>query len=509
MGAQIQPSEEAGTGLRDSIISGIVWKSVNQMLLLAVQLGVMVVLARLLTPRDYGLVGMVTAITGFAAIFVDLGLTTAIIQKQDTTQVEMSTAFWTNNGMGILVFVVVWFLASPIARFYEEPSLIWITRCIGCVFILTPLSSVHNALLMKSLRFRSVVLINSTALLVSSVAAITSAFIGLGYWSLLIQPIVMGFVNAVLLWLIVGWVPSLAFSGRVLKGFMGFSGYLSLNQAVGYWSRNIDKLMIGRLAGTISLGLYSRAYILMLMPLQQVSNVVDSVLFPAYAKIQNNRREIAQIYLKAMRLTALVTFPISFGLWAISEPAVLVVFGSKWYDAVPILQVLCPLGAVQSILSLNGSIYLSQGNTRRALVVTSCVTLGTSIAFYLGYWAAGMTGMVWAYFIFCLMAAPFIYLSAASLIQLTLLDLLRNLRGLAEATVSMLLVVLCLRFLVDSSGCLMQLSVLVTGGFVAYLIALHLLRVKAYREAVRLVRLKLLGALREPQTREGGTLGSV
>ena len=478
------------SNLRQKIGAGISWNFANQMLAQALQFVVMIILARLLTPHDYGVVGLVLTFTGFAAIFVDLGLTPAVIQKQDITQTELSTAFWMNNAMGWIVLALLWVLAEPIATFYREPLLIWVTRITAFSFVLTPLISLPRALMQRKLRFRTLTKLNVAALVVSSGVAIWFAVKGFGYWSLVAQTLAVSAANALFLWWAVKWHPSFTFSGAALRGFFGFSGYLSAGEIIGYWTRNLDKVMLGRMAGTMELGLYTRAYALMLMPIQQVSRVIDPVLFPAYSMIQHDRHEIAQIYLKITRLVALLTFPICFGLWAMAEPAVLAVLGERWRDTIPIVKILCPLGAIQSILYLNTSLYLSQGRTRRAMVVRASATAALAVVFYFGLKTGGLMGMVWGYFTYSIVASPFVYLAAATLVSLHLSDMFKNLSGVSFATFLMAAGVMCLRPLLAGSNNIVQLLVLAPLGAAIYVLSLHVLGITAFKEALRLIQSK-------------------
>lgn len=479
------------TDLRNRLGAGISWNFVNQFFTQIAGLVSLVVLARLLTREDYGIVGMVFAIVGFAAIFVDLGLSPAVIRKQDVTQIELSTAFWTNNVMGWGVLISLWLLADLIATFFDEPALVAVTRISALGFILMPLASVHRARLMQAIQVRTLTIINLVSLTISTGAAIILAAFGWSYWSLVAQSLILSGINVILLWSSVDWRPSWTFNTAVLRAFLGFSGFLSATQIIGYWSRNLDKVMIGRMSGSTDLGVYSRVYVLVLLPLQQISNVVDAILFPAYSTIQNDPRQIAQIYLKISRLVALVTFPISLGLWAVAEPAVLVLCGEPWRDMIPLLKILAPLGALQSVLALNSSLYLACGRTRRAFFVTLVTTVVLATAFYIGLRINGTPGMAWAYLLVSLLLSPGIYLAASTLIGLGLKPMIKNLAGVALAAAIMAIGVVSARSTLVMFPPLAQLALLVPLGMTLYLVSLVLLRVPAYQEARMLVRTRL------------------
>jgi PST family polysaccharide transporter len=187
---------------------------------------------------------------------------------------------------------------------------------------------------------------------------------------------------------------------------------------------------------------------------------------------------------------ALLTFPICFGLWAVVEPAVLTVLGERWRDTIPIVKILCPLGAIQSILYLNSSLYLSQGKTRRALVVTSVHITAVACVFYFGLKTGGLMGMVWGYLVYSIVASPFIYLAAATLVNLHLSDMLKNLSGVTFATFLMAAGVVCFRPLLAGSSNIVQLLILVPLGAAIYVVSLNVLGITAFKEAVRLIQSK-------------------
>ncbi len=477
--------------LRGQVVRGVGWSAADQILQQVLGLISLFVLARLLTPSDYGTVGMVTVFTGFVGIFAEMGLGRALVHKQDLTPAHLSTVFWTNVLLGMAVFLVLFWMAGLVAWFYDSPDLKSVTRVIAANFLITPLAAVPRAMILKRMAFKSIAIRNVVALAAGTTVAVVMAWHGYGYWSLVASILVNQVAGVILFWAAEPWRPKLIFRPRVMKDIIRYGLYLSGSNMVGYWSRQTDRLLIGAMAGGEALGLYTRAYMLMLLPVQQVAGRVDAVLFPAFASIQHDTSRIASIYLKMTRLVALLTFPMMFGLWVVADDFVRIALGPNWLDTVPLVRILCPLGAVQSILTMNGSLYLSLGRTDLAFRVTLGFTIACAATFCIGLWLNGVTGLAVAYTIFSLATAPWIYLIAARLVNLTLMDMVRNLAKIFLCAMLMSVTVYLAKLVIPFDSSEIRLATSVSLGVFVYWVALHMLRVSAYREAVDLVRERL------------------
>jgi PST family polysaccharide transporter len=292
-----------------------------------------------------------------------LGLGAALIQKQDLKRRYIDTVFWVNLGAGVLLTVFVMVAAPIVAYFYSEPILVPVTRVLAIDFTLSSLNIVQYSLLRKQLAFRRIFWIQALAVFVSGAAAVHMAFSGFGVWALVTQTLVFTTTTAIILWTIAKWHPRFVFEWQAIKDLLGFSGnYLGFN-VLRYWTKNTDNLLIGKYIGSSALGIYGRAYGLMLMPVAQVNRVLTQVMFPALASIQDDIRRVRQIYLQATRIIALASFPLMIGLFVVAESFVLLVYGPRWYAMVPILRILCLVGLLQSISTTAGWIYISQGRT--------------------------------------------------------------------------------------------------------------------------------------------------
>lgn len=373
--------EDTGTetlGLRTVRGGGVVLAS--KALRRAASLGLTVVLARLLMPRDFGLLGMVVAFDAFLQMFLDLGLSEATVQKLDLTHRQASTLFWLNLTFGFFIAAVAAAASPVIATFYGEPRLLHVALWYSLGFPIAGLGVQHTALLRRRMHFGRIALREFTALLVSGTLAIWMALRGFGVYALVARQLAWVSVSSVLAWLLTRWVPSLPRRGTGVRGMVRFGGYLAGSHVLNYFARNADKLFLGRFWGAAAVGLYTRAYALMTEPIRMVSAPMGAVMIPALSKLQAEKDRYARAHLRAMRLLALVSFPVAGGLAVASEEVILTLYGPRWAEAVPVFRVLCLAGILQGWSSSTGWLFITAGKTRQMFrwAAVACPTIALS-----------------------------------------------------------------------------------------------------------------------------------
>jgi len=412
--------------LRQRTLVGLGWTGAARLLGQMLQLGTTVVLARLLSPKEYGLLGMVLVFTGFASYVADMGLGASIIQKATLSDRHLNSVFWLNTATG-LVLTVIFALAAPlVASFYGEPQLRLLTVAISLNFVLGSLNVVQNALLDKALNFRVKFWIEIVSALASGLVALTMALSGWGVWSLVGQSLAQSAVRVLMMWAQSSWRPAIAFDFSAIRELLRFSAHLTGFGIVFYWSQNVDKLMIGRWIGSSALGIYTLADKLMRLSLANVNDVTGSVMFPALSSIQHDVEAVKRAYLRASRMTSLIVFPMMIALGVLAEPAILVIYGSKWRESIAILQLLCVAGVALSTYSTAGWIYMSQGRTDILFRLGVYATAVRVIEVVIGaHW--GLVGVAWAYVIggYVFIWYP-TWAGAGRLVNLSFTTLLRN-----------------------------------------------------------------------------------
>jgi O-antigen/teichoic acid export membrane protein len=326
-----------------------------------------VVLARLLVPADFGLIAMVTAIIGFATLFKDLGLSAATVQKAEITHEQISTLFWVNVAVSTIIALVMTGLAPAIAKFYGEPRLTMITIALSLVFLFGGLTVQHQALLQRQMRFTvlSAIQVVSTAAGVS--AAIVSAILGSGYWSLVIMQATSALAIVFGVWLICNWRPGRPVRHAGVRSMLAFGGHITGFNVVNYFARNADNILIGRVWGAGPLGFYSRAYSLLMLPLNQLNLPISAVAVPALSRLHGDPTRYKAYYLKTISLITLASTPLVSFFIVCSDDLILLILGAQWVAASDIFLVLGVSALIQPLYFTQGWLHISAGRSDRYL----------------------------------------------------------------------------------------------------------------------------------------------
>lgn len=373
---------DAGVTLTQSTVGSASWTAIGQVVRQGLQVVTGVVLARLLVPADFGVYAMVSAFSGFAVVLSDLGLSGAVVQRQDLRPAHLDVAFWTSATLGVVLAGALVIGAPTLGSFYDDQRVVGVARVVAAVLIFTTLAAVPRAMLLREMRLRALVVVEMGAAIVAAVVAVTAAAMGARYWAIPIQSLVVAIITTGVLWVRNRWRPRFRIEGRAWRELMSYGSYQAGFSSLNYWSRNADNLLIGRFVGPTDLGLYTRAYNLMLSPILQVASVVGQVMFPAMSRIGDDLARARRGYLAAIRLIAFVTTPMLLGAAAAAPALIEAVLGDQWVDAVPLFQVLAIAGAMQAVGTSVGWVYQSQGRTDllfRWGLFSTAVTIATFV----------------------------------------------------------------------------------------------------------------------------------
>lgn len=473
---------------RERTITGVSWSLLGQVGGQALAFLFGAILAHLLSPREFGLIAMITVFTGFASVFTELGLGAALVQKQDVTERHLSSVFWVNAAAGsVLTALLIW--AAPwVGQFYGEPILEDLTVIVAVVFFIKSLGIVQKTIFQKTIDFRVLSLIDLAAVLTGGATAVVMAWKGWGVWSLVARSILNALVTTLALWSVSVWHPRWLFDWRAFKELIGFSMSLVGERSLNYWVRNIDDILVGKVIGSDGLGVYSRAYKVMLFPLQNVTRVIERVMFPSLSSIQGEKARVKRIFIQMMRSIAFVTFPLMWGLIVTTDSFVLVVFGPGWSAIVPVLKILALVGLVQSVSSLVGSLFLSQGRAdlplKLGLFTKPLIIVGIVTGLQ---W--GVTGVA-AGFGLGVSISQYINLRfAGQLVDLRYGEIVRALRGVFMCSVAMAGIVAGVGYFLPSEWpAVLTLVTKVSVGVIAYWLLVAGFGIVAYKEAIRLLR---------------------
>lgn len=348
-----------------------------------------VVVARLLSPEDYGLLGMVTIVTGFANLFSDLGLSAAVVQAPKINQKQVSTLFWIIVSVGVAVAAVVCACSPLVAWFYDEPRLINITLALSANFIFGSLAIQHTALLKRQMRFGIIGQLQILSMVISVATAIVLAYLGFGYWSLVFMQWANLATNAIGVWLACGWRPSLPSRNSNVKSMLTFGTNLTGFRVVNYFTRNLDNLLLGKFWGAEALGLYAKAYQLLLLPVQQISSPMTSVAISALSSLQSQPGKYCDFYYKAVLSITTISMPIMAFMFATSTKLVSILLGERWLDAAVLFRLLMPAAFIGTLYVATGWAYQSLGRTDRQFRIGLINSSITSLVFLISVrWGA-------------------------------------------------------------------------------------------------------------------------
>ncbi len=344
----------------------IKWTALAQLSKLSAQFVVVFALARLLPPSEYGVVAIVTIVVNFSLMFRDVGVGAAVIQKRDLLNSDMDAAFRIALSIGAFVAGAVALASSAVSVFFSMPELIGLLVAVGLSFPITASSTVHQALLERSGRFRTIARIEVTSNLAGAAIGAGSASSGLGAWSLVAQVIAISALSSLQLWHASGWRPSL----KPVDGYRSLvsfgSGIFGFN-LVNYASRNADSILVGKFYSSAVLGNYSLAYRIMLFPLQSITLVTARSLLPVLSRLQNRPDERLRVYLTALAGVAFIVAPMMAGLFALRSDFISLFFGRDWMLTSQLLAWFAPTAVLQAVMSTTGVVFMATRETSRLM----------------------------------------------------------------------------------------------------------------------------------------------
>ena len=397
--------------LKGRAIRGGVAKVCAQAANVLLRMGSLMILARLLKPMDFGLVGMATVITGVLSLFKEFGLSTATVQRLTIRDEQISTLFWINMFVGAILSLASVAIAPFVADFYHEPRLSMVMVVLASGFLFNAAGVQHSALLQRQMRFTALAMIDVLSLVISSAVSIVMALRGHGYWALVAWSVTLPLASTLLTWLQSGWIPGRPRAQTGIRSMMRFGGTLTLNSLVCYVAYNLDKVLLGRFWGAEVIGIYGRAYQLITLPTDNLNAAAGGVGFPVLSRLQDDPERLRSYFLKAYSLIVALIVPVTVVCALFADDLILVLLGPNWNDAVPLFRLLAPTILIFALINPPGWFLLSLGmvgrSLRIALVIAPLVMTGYVIGLpygpkgvALGY-SAAMTLWVVPHLVWC------------------------------------------------------------------------------------------------------------
>jgi len=383
--------------LKKKTISGLLWSFSDLIANQGIKFIIQIVLARLLLPKDFGIIGMITVFIAVSQSIIDSGFSNALIREKDSSQEDYSTVFYFNFFMAIILYVVLFFSSHAISIFFNEPKLVLILRVLAFILIINSFGLVQRTILTKNIDFETQTKINVISSIVSGIIAILLAFLGFGVWSLVIQTLLTQFIQSLLLCLSNRWVPSLVFSRNSFKRLFGFGWKLLVSGVINTLYNNLYFLIIGKVFSAVELGYYTNAQKLRDTASQSISTSVQKVGYPVLSSIKEDEDRLREGYKKIIKVSIFITFPLMIGLAAVANPLIRLIFGPNWINSIEYFQVLCFSGMLYPLHAINLDILQVKGRSDLFLgleIIKKVIgVLAIAIVLFL---KLGIMGLVWA-----------------------------------------------------------------------------------------------------------------
>ncbi len=385
--------------LRERTLRGLAWSAIARLAIVVSQFITTAILARLLKPSDFGVVAIALIFTEIAGLFGNLGIGNALIHKRNVDFLHYTSAFWLNVFIGLVFMTLLFAIAPFVATFYGKQDLKLVLKLISLNFLFSSFIFVQQSILSKEMQFKKLAIRDIFSVVIAGLSGIFCALSGFGVWSLVFQSLIQTFVNALSLWILSPWRPTLAFSMRHLCEVLPFSVNVTGSGILRYYIDNFDRIMIGKILGVQALGYYNLGYKVMMYPLYNVSWVLSKVLFPTFSIVQNDLVRMQSIYLKCIKGISLLTFPIAFGFFIGADLFVNIVYGPNWEPVVVLVRIMCFVGMIYSVTSVTGTIYWTYNKTSLKLKLDFINVFLTTAIVLIGL-SFGLTRMTLLYSIY-------------------------------------------------------------------------------------------------------------
>lgn len=389
--------------LRKQTVRGVMWSAIERFSLQTIQFVINIIMARLLVPSDYGMIGMLMIFLQLSQAFIDCGFANALIQRKNRTEADFSTVFYFNVFISLVLYGILFFSAPLIAAFYKLPDLIPVTRVIALNFVFSSFSAIHKTILTIKVDFKTQSKASLSAALLSGIIGIVMAYAGMGVWSLVYQTILNSVLLTIFLHCFLRWKPLPVFSKTSFRSLFAFGSKLMIAGLINTVYRNLYTLVIGRQFSATNLGYYTRADQFASFPPYNINAIISRVTYPILSSIQDENERLSTAYRKYIQLASFLIFPLMIGLAALAEPVILILLTEKWLGIVSLLQILCLGWMLDHISSINLNLLYVKGHSDWALRLEvikktiATIILFASIPF-------GLEGMCWGRVLYSVIA---------------------------------------------------------------------------------------------------------
>lgn len=421
--------------LKKETVKGVVWSAVEKFSTGGVLFLANIILARILTPKDFGLLAIINIFIIIAQTFIDSGFSNALIQKKDRNQIDYSTVFFFNLAISIGLYLILFISAPYISLFFDNPQLTQLTRIVGLNLLIGALVSVHRTRLTILLKFKSQSLITLSSSIIAAVVSIYFAYKGIGVWALVLLSLINISLQTILFYIITKWHPSLVFSSAAFKKLFSYSSKLLGASLIHQLYRNIYTIVIGKFFSPTELGYFNRADTLAMYPAQTIGQVISRVAFPIFSRIQDDNNRLGNAYSKYIIFSSLIIFPIMIGIIVLAKPLTLLILTDKWLPMVPLLRILCIDWMTDHLCMINLNVLYVKGRSDLALKLEIIKKILAICFFFISlYW--GIIGVCWGRVLYGFLA---VYLNSFYTKRLIGMSLIKQLKAIIFPLITALL----------------------------------------------------------------------
>lgn len=380
---------------KSQTVTGLFWSFIDIFASQGIQFIVLMILARLLLPEDFGVIGLTLIFIAISNTIIDSGFSQALIRKNNVTQKDYSTVFFFNLLMSFILFISLFFIAPFISHFFNEAQLTGILRIVSIGLIINSLGIIQKVILIKKINFRVQSIINAISTIISGIIAIIFSMQGFGVWSLVFQNLSLQIIQSLLLWIINRWTPSFLFDIVSFKKMYGFGSKLLLSNLIDTLYNNLFSILIGRLYPASQLGFYTNAVKLRDVVTNSTTSALQRVTYPVLSNLQANLTQLKDGYITIIRTSSFMMFPIMTGLIAISDTLIPLLFGEKWIESILYFKLLCIAGMLYPLHAINLNILQVKGRSDLFLIleIVKKVVLTLLIALSL-FFSLGIVGLI-------------------------------------------------------------------------------------------------------------------
>jgi len=463
------------------IKNGIIWGTLGQFSTQFASFILTIVMARLIAPEYFGKIAMVDTVIALLGLFAGLGFDSSLQQKKEVENNLLSSFFWFNIFLGSLLSIGFFSSGKLIEQFYSEENVSFIVKCLSPVFLLNSIGATHQIIARRRLNFKLISTLRFVNLLIGGTVGLAFAYNRSYLLALIVPRLLQSSLSSLTFFFAIRWKPRLFFSLDNLKDLKNYSGQMLLVMLFNYVFRNMDNILIGKLLGGNSLGLYSKSYSLLRLPINNISGIISTVLFPAFSQIQDNKEQLKSILTKVLGAISFFSFPLMTTLFVATDTIIFLVLGENWMEIVNIVKVFCFLGILQSISSATTVLYKSQGRLGLMLKVGIPLSIPIVLSILIGaQW--GILGVAFCYSIAASINAIVNTFFATRLIGLTMSEIGR---ALMPAFVSSIVMGVVMSFVLNytdlfSRNWLFVINVIPAG--ILYIFLFKMLNPKIFNE---------------------------